>query len=467
MTDSNDHHDQTTRRAASAKFELQNQSDTGNLQDAMDTAHRSLASSLQLSFRALQVVMVVLVLLYLLSGLRTVEDSQTGVATLFGAIVDEQGLSPGLQTNWPPPIGGYVVFKAQNREANIGSIFKPQIDARLDQQQRITKSTSRKGLVPGRDGSLITSDGDLAHMGVKTEWEIVDPLQFARTIPDATGDAFIELALERATIHVVGNITLEELIDTPLDELRALIRLEAQKTLHQLQCGIRLSDVIIPSEPEPPLFIQKSYDAFDSAKINAETNIELATAKAHELLIEAVGSHYKEFVELIDAHERASDGKDAIAMQKSLESINSFLQSDDISGKVANTLSLAMGYRSIVEITLGQDAKRFESILPRYKEHPELVIQNKWLEMYARVLGQADIETIFVPEFISSVKLGLSGSDEIAQLRHRQLLYKKENRALTQGLDLLNPWILKARDMTLDGPSRELSITGGVVQGRN
>ena len=86
--------------------------------------------------------------------------------------------------------------------------------------------------------------------------------------------------------------------------------------------------------------------------------------------------------------------------------------------------------------------------------------------MYARVLGQDDIETIFVPEFIASVKLGLSGSDEIAQLRHRQLLYKKENRALTQGLDLLNPWILKARDMTLDGPSRELSITGGVVQGK-
>ena len=29
----------------------------------------------------------------------------------------------GLQTNWPPPIGGYVVFNAQNREANIGSIL--------------------------------------------------------------------------------------------------------------------------------------------------------------------------------------------------------------------------------------------------------------------------------------------------------------------------------------------------------
>ncbi|MBC8201941.1 MAG: hypothetical protein H8E86_07820 [Planctomycetes bacterium] len=465
MTEPND---QTNRRSASAKFQLQNQTESaGNLQDAMDTAHRSLASSLQLSFRALQVVMVVLILLYLLSGLRTVEDSQTGVATFFGAIVNDEGLSPGLQTNWPPPIGGYVVFNAQNREANIGNVFKPQIDARLDQQQRITKSTSRKGLVPGRDGSIITSDGDLAHIGVKTEWEIIDPLQFAQAVPDANGDEFIELALERATIHVVGNITLEELIDTPLEELRSLIRLEAQKTLRTFQCGIRLSDVIISSEPEPPLFIQKSYDAFDSAKINAETNVELATAKAHELLIEAVGSHYKKFVALIDAHERAAQSNNTVAMQQSLDNINSFLQSDDVSGKVANTLSLAMGYRSIVEITLGQDAKRFESILPRYREHPELVIKDKWLEMYSRVLAQADIETIFVPEFIATVKLSLSGSDEIAQLRHRQLLNKKENRALTEGLDLINPWILKARDMNTDGPSRELSITGGVVQGRN
>ena len=467
MTESNDHKEQESRRAASAKFELQTEHDASiNLQDAMDTAHRSLASSLQLSFRALQVVMVVLILLYLLSGLRTVEDSQTGVATLFGAIIDDEGLSPGLQTNWPPPIGGYVVFNAQKREADIGSAFKPQIDARLDQQQRITKSTARDGLVPGRDGSLITCDGDLAHTSVQAEWEIVNPLLFAQSIPDANGDAFVELALERATIHVVGNITLEELIDKPLDELNALIRIQAQSTLHSLECGIRLTDIIISSEPEPPLYIQKSYDAFDSAKIDAETKVEVATAKAHEMLIEAVGSHYEEFVTLINQYEGAAESKDPALIQSSLKDINTFLQSDNVSGKVSNKLSTAKGYRSIVEITLGQDAKRFQSILPRYQEHPELVIQNKWLEMYARVLSQKDLETIFVPQFIESVKLGISGSDEIAQLRHRLLLDKKELRALTEGADLQNPWILRASEMDLDGPSRELSITGGVVQGR-
>jgi regulator of protease activity HflC (stomatin/prohibitin superfamily) len=432
----------------------------------MDTAHRSLSSSLQLSFRALQAVMIVLVVLYLLSGLKTVEDAQTGVSTLFGSITSEDGLSPGLQTNWPPPIGGYVVFEAQNRKADIGTVFKPRIDARLNQQQRISKSSASDGLIPGRDGSLITADGDLAHIEVQAEWEIVDPIRYANSCQDATGSEFVDLALERATVQVVSTENLEELLDMPLEELRHLLRNEAQQTLTSLQCGIRIADVIIPSEPEPPFYIQKSYDAFDSAKINAETLVEQATAESHEMLIEAIGSSYEELLGLINNYEAAVEKGNKTDVTTRLEDIEVFLQSGETSGKVANKLAIAKSYRSAVELTLGQDAKRFLSILPRYREHPELVIQNKWLEMYANVLEQPDLETIFVPEFIETVKLALSGSDEIAQLRHRNLLKKKEFKALTEGMDLLNPWILRARDMDFSGPTRELSIQGGTVRGR-
>ena len=84
------------RREASAKFVLQNQEETAlDLQQAMDTAHKSLASSLTLSFRALQLAMVVLVGLYLVSGFRTVEDSQTGVGTFFFFFLNDHGLTPG------------------------------------------------------------------------------------------------------------------------------------------------------------------------------------------------------------------------------------------------------------------------------------------------------------------------------------------------------------------------------------
>jgi len=89
MTDQSNQSEQEPRRSASAKFVVKASDDSSlDLREAMDTAHRSLAASLQLSFRALQAVMVVLVVLYLVSGFRTVEDSQTGVGTFFGAIID-------------------------------------------------------------------------------------------------------------------------------------------------------------------------------------------------------------------------------------------------------------------------------------------------------------------------------------------------------------------------------------------
>jgi len=85
--------------------------------------------------------------------------------------------------------------------------------------------------------------------------------------------------------------------------------------------------------------------------------------------------------------------------------------------------------------------------------------------MYATVLGNPDAETIFVPEYLQRISLGISGSDEIAQLRHRNNLTMKEAESIVDS-SLMNPWILRAREIDLEGPSRELSIKGGFVQGR-
>jgi regulator of protease activity HflC (stomatin/prohibitin superfamily) len=465
-----EHHnipEDSRRRKASADFVVKNTEVDSSLElrDAMETAHRSLTDSLQLSFRALQIVMVVLLVLYLVSGFRTVEDSQTGVSTLFGAIVDDKALLPGLQMNWPPPVGGFEIYKAQNRESNVGPIFKPQIDARLSPEQRITKSKSSDGLRPGIDGSLLTGNGDLAHIEVEAEWEIVDPIQYASQIPDAQGIAIINVILEQSLVHIVSEITLEDLLTKPLEELRSLIQIEAQDALNQLQCGIRITDVSIPSEPEPPLYIQRSYAAFDSARIDAETGVEKATAQAHETLIEAAGSKYEELLTLINQFEQASESDDISTKNSALQGINNLLHAKDISGKVAFRIASAEGYRAQIETTLGQDFKRFQSLLPTYREHPELVIRSRWFDMYTAVVGRSDVETIFVPEEMKSISLGISGSDAVAQLRHRNNLIHKESLNILDGT-MMNPWILRAREIDLEGPARELSIVDGVVQGR-
>ena len=115
----------------------------------MDTAHRSLSDSLQLSFRALQLVMFVLIALYLVSGFKTIDEGETGVATVFGAVKDDEGLSPGLQLSWPSPIGGFEIFEAENRFIAIGNVFMPRFDPNISREQRISKSRSKDGLSPG------------------------------------------------------------------------------------------------------------------------------------------------------------------------------------------------------------------------------------------------------------------------------------------------------------------------------
>ena len=436
------------------------------MREAMDTAHRSLSDSLQLSFRALQLVMLILISLYVVSGFRTIDEGETGVSTIFGAVSDDQGLSPGLQISWPSPVGGFEVFVAENRHISIGNVFMPRIDPNISREQRISKARSKDGLAPGRDGSLITNGGDLAHLELAASWEIVDPVKYANAIPDSDGDVLVSLALERAAVHVVGNMKLEELLDEPIEHLRDVIRIETQKSLNEIECGIRIAEVTLPQEPEPPFFIQKSYSEFDSARINSETEVERATSEAHEMLIEAAGREYPKLVSLIQSYESVVDQDDESAATNALAKIYSMLQSSQVTGSAANTISKAEGYRSEVETTLGRDYRRFTSLLPAYMEHPNIVIRDRWLAAFSKVLSSKDVETMFVPSQVASMRLGLRGSDSVAQLRSRLEMERRETRALLKDIDIFNPWILKADEIDPYGPARELSIDSGRVSGR-
>ncbi|MBC8522537.1 hypothetical protein H8D29_01280, partial [PVC group bacterium] len=82
------------------------------------------------------------------------------------------------------------------------------------------------------------------------------------------------------------------------------------------------------------------------------------------------------------------------------------------------------------------------------------------------VLSAKDVETMFVPNQVSAMRLALRGSDSVAQLRSRLNMERRENRALLKDIDVFNPWILKAEEIDQYGPSRELSIGSGKVKGR-
>ncbi|MCH8342949.1 MAG: hypothetical protein IH983_03075 [Planctomycetes bacterium] len=437
------------RRTASAQFAVE--ADVGSqaaLREAMDPANQSLADALRLSFQVLQGVIVVLIALFFVSGFRTVHDKQSGVMLRFGKIVvvDEQrALEPGLHRNLLPyPAGEFVIFAVEDRPVELKEAFWPNIPANVTLQQAIDGARVTAALQPARDGYVLTRDGDLAHLKIVGEYEIIDPVQFVKSIDENDADRLVQLALQRAVVHVTAGLSLQELVDVS-DDTKERVRQSAQDVLLALECGIDLVKVHMP-DTKPPLAIVKAYGELQNAREQAREQIERARQNAEQTLI-AVGSNYRTLARMIQRYEQAQQLGDQDVADQLLAELYALLESDETSGEVAQIIYHAMAYETEIESTLGNEARLFASILPAYREHPALVCTTRWMEAYGTVLSNEDAEIILVPAGLGSLHVIISGLAEIQEVRKRRGLQRRERDALEASMGGIRPFYRRSKDI--------------------
>lgn len=445
------------RRAASARYIVDAEIGSEALmRDAMDPANQSLADALRLSFRVLQAVIIVLILLFLASGFKTVDDGYSGVKTVWGRIVAP--LSPGPQFSlYPYPVGEFVTFKADNRTVDLGEYFS--MASRGRPRDTMIESTEvSTPLNPGTDGSLITGDGDLSHLDVTAKYQVDQPIDFVHSINDADprrdADEIVKMALRRAAVHVVGTMTVAEISDPSRGaELKENLRIQAQAVLDQLKCGIRLVDVTNVTGMAP-FAIQKAMGAVQEAGVDAEAAKTEAEKRANQLLQNMAGGAYKEVIDMIEAYEDALNAHDEARSAELLASINILLVSDQITGEVSQIINAARSYRSQIDSTLGNEYRRFASLLPMFKQHPELIIRQQWLEAYASVLNRPDTEVVYVPPMLASLNLAMSGSADIQNMRNDARLTEKSQAS--NMANFTGPYVARGEEMSIDKAGRQL-----------
>lgn len=462
------------RRAASAQFVVDAEiGSEAALREAMDPATQSLADALRLSFRILQLVIIVLIGMFFLSGFQTVGENQSGVLTRWGKIVPvagQESLEPGLRFSWLPyPASEFIVIDIDNRTVDVVSkrsgqlrdAFWPFIDPNLNLEQATASARVHEPIRPDRSGYLLTRDGDIAHMRLNAKYEIVSPADYLRRVRDQDADQVVSLALRRAAVHVASSMSLQEIIDNP-DELRHGIQMKAQEVLASLYAGIQLDSVNV-TQTIAPLAIRATYGEVQSAQVESERAIENARQRANQRLVNAAGERYRDLIRLINRYEDAMQTGQEQRAEQLLAEINATFDSDEVSGEVAFIIHQARSYRAIVEASLGNEARRFASLLPAFRDHPELVVRQRWLRTYANVLGREDAEIYFVPAATGEIKLALAGLHEVKELRQRLELDRKERESLEQAMEgagYVIPW---ARHMQLEGPGRQLRIDGDRV----
>ncbi|NOG54040.1 MAG: hypothetical protein HND57_06885 [Planctomycetes bacterium] len=432
-------------------------------QQDLDPANQSLADALKLSFRLLQLAMVVLIVFYIMTGWNTVEEQDNGLRLTFGRIQNTTPLDRGLHLSWPYPVGEFIKVRIAPRtvelkEAHTDDQGQPVIREAFwlglsrEESSKPFEQVNRRltqGLVPGEDGSVITSDSNLAHTRWQVTYIINDPMRLQATVLDSEGgiDPLVRRCVERGVVRACAGTGLDDVIQSR-DLLNARVKAFAQELLDKLDCGIVIQSANC-TEARPPRQILESYEGVSQAWADAHKAIETATDEATRIMNRVAGRYHTQLAGLIRVYEAVYDGvqpdesdldrlataydEDRAALaarldtpERVLAEIDAILRSPDVAGTVAEIISNAESERTRI-VTRAQESWRlFDAYRDQYREDPALVAYTLWAETLQRIYA-GNIEIFSIPPGMKDLDLWLNRDPQLQENWRRERARRQIN----------------------------------------
>lgn len=463
------------RRAASLTLRSEDVRDARQL--SMEAANKSLAEALRLTYRALQVVMVALVVIFALSGFEQVNQAESGIRVDFGKIKSEQ-LDPGFQFAWPYPFGEIIKVQTSSRTIELDRSFWPNLPER-DRLRPLDQITSTgTPLKPGRDGSLLTADHNISHAQFTIVYSVTNPIALVRgltvksgTQSGADGDfekALVRAAVRRAVVRVAAESEIDDILKRGSSDgsggrrensMESRIRKIAQNTLNVAAgsegVGIEISQVLLRSAT-PPLLVRKDFNQVQIAQSSSGKLRDEALGAASTILNTVAGSAHSALIDLIDSYEQAIELKNDDEGAQLLKTILGVLdgaynigpgqssvtvagveyQNLRLSGTAAEIISTAQRYRQTVARQARRKSETFSAKRAQYIASPAVFAMAEWSDAYRAFLTRPAVELFWVPPGTSSLEFAISSDPEIE--RQRETKKYKEDVANNARLRLLN-----------------------------
>ncbi|NBX25652.1 MAG: hypothetical protein EBQ99_06325 [Planctomycetes bacterium] len=455
------------RREASATFAVHApEAAEAAIRSAMDPANQSLADSLRLSYRLLQVAILGLLVTFLFSGFQTVQEGSTGVKLLFGRIVGDPGqeaLAPGLTPFWPYPVGQVTSFESR-RVVDLRTDFWPNTGGQnITTDQQVDAADVNKPIMPGKDGSVITGDGDLAHVQVTAEYVVEDPVRFLESMDLERSDAIVRAALRRGVVAAASRLSLQELVEQR--EVPAqMVQAESQRVLDAMASGLKVQRVTMP-ERSAPFAVRNQLSYLQKTREDARTTVEKARQEATGTLLSAAGPKYQDLLAGIDAYEAALASGDMARADAMMREIGQRLEGKDIAGAASNIVNRARSYQSAISAALAKDLRRLEGLRESFRQNPRQLARQLWLEAVRSVLDQREVEVFSLPPGTGLSQIAFGSSPEIMQAR-RNADAERRRRAREIEEAMLPSWNLGVRQIMINKEGRRLDAKGEKGFGR-
>lgn len=413
--------------------------------DEMDPANRSLAEALRISFGILKWVVAVLLIAFIGYGAyNQIEQGQVGIRVRLGAAVGEQVeqadgstkfvvdvLEPSVYFTLPEPIEKIVLVPTRDQTVTIAPGTLEMVDPITGQLSEVMQTgfwfevredqigkpldemmAKSGGLVPGRDGSLITADRNLVHGKWTVTYRITkeNAADFAMNIGSTDRDeslrraaALVRFAAERAIVHAVAATSVDDFVGSQIDA--AAIRRLAQQPLDAMGSGITIAKVDTGTVT-PPLPVRETFDDVTDAITNKKRAEEQALEYRSNILQAAAGRGYERVIAAIDAYReaRATGNADAIAEAdaalSALLTDEATLQAAGIGGRIARTVSVAEAEKKELVNTIRAEVEAFHAQQERFATDPQLrriTMQRMWLTTLRNIFRK-DHEMFRIPQ---------------------------------------------------------------------
>jgi modulator of FtsH protease HflK len=275
---------------------------------------------------------LILIVIWLLTGWYIVRPNEVGLNLRFGKFIGKTG--EGLNYNWPYPIGG--VIKPQ-----VTNIITTEVGFRTVESVRASRQSD-----VGEESLMLTGDENIVDIDVIVQWQ-VDPAQpedYVFNIQDPPGT--VKAVAESAMREIIGRRNIQPVLTTDRSAIETEVRQLMQETLNGYNAGVQIRLVQL-QKVDPP---QQVIDAF--------RDVQAARADQERLRNEA-----QTYANRVVPESR---------------------------GRAAQLVQGAEAYKDqTVAEALGQ-ASRFNAVYEQYKNAPAVTRERLFLETMERVMGGTD-----------------------------------------------------------------------------
>jgi regulator of protease activity HflC (stomatin/prohibitin superfamily) len=374
---------------------------SGETARATDAARHALGEALRLSFGALRLLMLVLLVAYAFSGLFSVGSNEVALRLRFGDYVGnagEQVLERGTYLAAPFPIEQVITIDTRPQSVTLDREFWYGSRGAEQGRTRAEMMRARSGPVdPTRDGSLLTGDLNVVHARWTATYRVADAVSYLTNVGDPLlARDLVRCSVAQGIVHTVARLPADGVLRAAVD--RDAAAAIARERLAEMATGLTVDQITL-DEVSAPASVIGSVEAVTTAETERAQKIVGAEQDRARILGESAGEASRRLAELIDAYERASDGgfaSEAAAVQQRIDVALDDLEIEGvpIGGEVARLINTAKTHRSRVVEEVRADREAFERLLPEYEQHPRLV-RSRLLEECRERIFTGDVETFY------------------------------------------------------------------------